>query len=113
MFKIFNSAEEMRIFEAEREDYYMKQINAIERNPLNAYVIIFKEHFFKKNRQLKKTYDDYIGGAWIDENGYYHTPHITAIPQGTIPEGAIIITDTNSVYYFKDNILNNIYLGDF
>lgn len=108
----FESEEALIQFEKERQEYYIRQLDEIHRNRLNCYKHIIQEYLTSKGRQLRKLYDNYLGGYWKDANGYIYTHNIhLLVDDGRFKSGQLAIEkhgDLVTGVYFYSNCWNQV-----
>lgn len=106
MIKEFSSRAEMLQYEKLREEYYLESISS----RWNIYKTMFLEIFHPKYRALKRRYDGYAGGYWIDDKGRFCANHVALIDTKRLKDGDICIEyneysgDISRLYVFKDGV---------
>lgn len=111
----FSSYEDMKKFEAEREQFYLDFLNIYDSfDPFRfkLYKRLFLELFHPKYRSQKKLYDGYCGGWWRDSNGRPCANLIQFIDIDSVHDGEICIERDDryiyAVYMKKNNSLVRI-----
>lgn len=111
----FSSYEDMKKFEAEREQFYLDFLDichSFDPFRFKFYKRLFLESFHPKYRSQKKLYDGYYGGWWRDSDGRPCTNPIQLIDIDSVSDGEICIERDDSciyaVYLKKDGCLVKI-----